>query len=166
MRAFNELLLSRGYHAVMPADVAEAAGVARSTLYEHFSGKEGMLRHSLLPILEPLAACAGSNEVPPRLEFTLEHIRGSRRMARELLGGRARTVAARILAQMIEAQLPAHRTGMPRPLKAAFLANGILGLIDEWLSGRETCPAAVVAGALHAGTHAAAVAWNGEASSA
>jgi AcrR family transcriptional regulator len=60
MRAFNELLLSRGYHAVMPADVAEAAGVVRSTLYEHFSGKEGMLRHSLLPILEPLAACAAA----------------------------------------------------------------------------------------------------------
>ena len=166
MRAFNGLVLGRGYEAVMPADVAEAAGVARSTLYEHFAGKEEMHRHSLLPILEPLAACVGSPEVPPRLEFTLEHIRGSRRMARELLCGRARTVAARTLAQLIEAQLPqlpARPTGMPRPLKAAYLASGILGIIDEWLSGREACPAPVLARALQASTRAAAIAGNGEA---
>ncbi len=160
MRAFNELLLSRGYHAVMPADVAEAAGVARSTLYEHFEGKEGMLRHSLLPILEPLAGCVGNREVPPRLEFTLEHIRGSRRMARELLGGRARTVTERTLAHLIEARLPTCRTGMPRPLKAAYLANGILGLIDEWLMGRVALPVPVLAKALHASTRAAAVPVN------
>lgn len=163
MRAFNTLVLGRGYDAVTPADVAEAAGVARSTLYEHFAGKEEMLRHSLLPILEPLAACVGSAQVPPRLEFTLDHIRGSRRMARELLGGRARTVAARSLAQMIEAQLPARSTGMPRPLKAAYLASAILGLIDAWLSGREACDAPVLARALQASTHAAAIASTGEA---
>jgi AcrR family transcriptional regulator len=74
LRAFNSLLLSRGYDEVMPADVAEAAGVARSTLYEHYGGKEEMLRHSLLPILEPLAACVGSPNLPPRLEAMLEHI--------------------------------------------------------------------------------------------
>lgn len=164
MRAFNTLVLGRGFDAVMPADVAEAAGVARSTLYEHFAGKEEMLGHSLLPILNPLAACVGSREVPPSLVFTLEHIRSSRRMARELLGGRARTVAARTLGQLIEAQLPARRNGMPRPLKAAYLASGILGLIDEWLSGREACPAAVLASALQASAHAAAIAWNDEAS--
>lgn len=88
--------------------------------------------------------------------FTLEHMRDSRRMAREMLGGRARTVAARTLAQLIEAQLAASRTGMPPSLKAAFLASGILGLIDEWLTGREACPATVLARELQASTHAAA----------
>ena len=159
MRAFNSLVLSRGYDAVMPADVAEAAGVARSTLYEHFAGKEEMLRHSLLPILEPLAACAGSPDLPPRLEFTLEHIRGSRKMARELLSGRARTVASRTLAALIEVRLTEGREGgmaMPRPLRAAYLASGTLGLLDEWLSGREACPVPVLARALQASTYAAA----------
>lgn len=163
MEAFNSLVLDRGYGSVMPADVAEAAGVARSTLYEHFAGKEEMLRHSLLPILEPLAACVGSPDVPPRLEFTLEHIRGSRKMARELLGGRARTVAARTLGQLIEARLPARRSGLPRSLKAAYLASAILGLIEEWLSGRAGCPVPVLARALQASTQAAAAAWNLEA---
>jgi AcrR family transcriptional regulator len=163
MRAFNTLVLDRGYDALTPADVAEAAGVARSTLYEHFAGKEDMLRHSLLPILDPLAACVGSREVPPGLVSTLEHIRASRRMARELLGGRARTVATRTLGQSIEAQLPARRSGMPRPLQAAYLASGILGLIDEWLSGREACAASVLASALQASAQAAVIACNVEA---
>jgi AcrR family transcriptional regulator len=169
MRAFNSLVLSRGYEGLMPADIAEAAGVARSTLYEHFRGKEDMLRHSLLPILEPLAGCVVSPEVSPRLEFTLEHIRGSRRMARGLLNGRARTVAARTLAQLIEvrlAQVPACRSSAPRTLKAAYLASGILGVLDEWLSGRECCPVPVLARDLQASTHAAATAVTDEASPA
>jgi AcrR family transcriptional regulator len=159
MRAFNSLVLSRGYDGLMPADVAEAAGVARSTLYEHFSGKEAMLRHSLLPILEPLAACVGSRDLPPRLEFMLEHIRSSRRMARELLSGRARTIASRALAALIEVRLTDEgnaRIAMPRPLLAAYLASGTLGLLDEWLSGREACAVPVLARALHASTYAAA----------
>jgi AcrR family transcriptional regulator len=161
MRAFNSLVLSRGYDGVMPVDVAEVAGVARSTLYEHFAGKEDMLRQSMLPILKPLAECVGSVHTPPRLELVLEHIRSSRRMARELLNGRTRTVAARTLAELIEARLehvPASRPAMPRTFIAAYLANGILGLIDEWLSGREACSAAVLASALQATTHAAAAA--------
>ena len=166
MRAFNSTVLSRGYDSAMPADIAEAAGVARSTLYEHFAGKEDMLRHSLLPILEPLADSVGSSTVPPGLQFVLEHIRGSRRMARELLRGRARTVANRTLAQLIDTrlpQLPPCGTGVPRTLKAAYLASGILGLIDEWLSGHQACSVAVLARALQASTHAAAVAAKEEA---
>jgi AcrR family transcriptional regulator len=159
LRAFNSLLLSRGYDELMPADVAEAAGVARSTLYEHYGGKEEMLRHSLLPILEPLAACVGSPNLPPRLEAMLGHIRGSRRMARELLSGRARTVVSRTLADLIEVQLIDGHKGhmaMPRRLRAAYLASGTLGLLDEWLFGREACPVPVLARALRASAYAAA----------
>jgi AcrR family transcriptional regulator len=165
MAAFNRLVLDRGYDGITPAIVAEAAGVARSTLYEHFAGKEDILRQSLLPILEPLAACVCSPVVPPRLEFTLEHIRESRRMARELLGGRARTLATRTLAQLIGSQLPKPprgRKGMPQALKAAYLASGILCVIDEWLSGREACSIPMLARALRTMTHAAAVAEDGD----
>jgi AcrR family transcriptional regulator len=164
MKAFNSLVLSRGYDEVTPAEVAEIAGVSRSTLYEHFAGKEDMLRESMLPILGPLAECVGSPTVSPRLELTLEHVRSSRRMARGLLSGRTRIVAAKMLAQMIEArlaQVPACHTAIPRSLIAAYLASGILGLLDEWLLGREACPAAQLARTLQASTHAAAAAANG-----
>ncbi len=166
MRAFTTLLLSRGYEGVTPLDVAQAAGVSRSTLYEHFAGKEDMLRQSLLPILAPLSDCVDRPDVLPRLELTLEHIRDSRRMARGLLGGRARIVAARTLAQLIEVrlgQVPAARSTIPRALVASYLTNGILGLLDEWLSGRNASPASALARALQASTHAAAAAMKGEA---
>jgi len=169
MRAFNTLVLSRGYDGLMPADVAAVAGVARSTLYEHFAGKEDMLRHSLLPILGPLSDCVCSTDVLPQLEHTLEHIRGSRRTARTLLSGRARIIAARTLARLIEGrlgQVPACRTAMPPTLLAAYLTNGILGLLEEWLAGRETSQIPVLARALQASTRAAAASMNGEASTA
>jgi hypothetical protein len=92
----------------------------------------------------------------------LEHIRGSRRMARELLIGRARKVASRALAELIEVRLTEGGEGregrmdMPRPLRAAYLASGTLGLLDEWLFGREACPVPVLARSLQASTHAAA----------
>ena len=167
MRAFNSLLLAKGYAAVLPAEVAETAGVARSTLYEHFAGKEDMLRHSLSPILGPLAECVDSVEVPGRLEFVLEHIRSSRGMARALLSGRARIIAHRALAELIEvrlARVPAFRSAVPNTLGAAYLASGILGLIDEWLCGRQACSVRVLSEALRASTHAAAVALGTETS--
>ena len=167
MRAFNSLLLAKGYAAVLPADVAATAGVARSTLYEHFAGKEDMLRHSLSPILGPLAECVDGAEVPGRLEFVLEHIRSSRGMARALLSGRARIVATRALAELIEGrlvQLSEFRASVPNGLGAAYLASAIFGLIDEWLCGRQACSVPVLAKALRASTHAAAVALNAEAS--
>lgn len=167
MKAFNALLLSRGYSAISPAAVAEAAGVARSTLYEHFAGKEDMLRHSLSPFLAPLAECVGSAEPPPRLEFVLDHVRSSRGMARALLSGRARIIALRALAELIEARLahvPACRTRLPRTLSAAYLAGGILGVLDEWVSGREACSVPVLAAALRASTAAVAGAVDSAAS--
>jgi AcrR family transcriptional regulator len=167
MQAFNALILSRGYDGIKPAEIAEAAGVARSTLYEHFAGKADMLRHSLLPILEPLAGCVEGPEVLPRLKFVLEHIRSSRKMARELLRGRARIVAGRTLSQLVEArlkQVPLGRADMPRMLKATYLSSGILGVVEEWLLGRQACPVLVLARDLQASTHAAAVAMTGKAS--
>jgi AcrR family transcriptional regulator len=167
MQAFNALILSRGYDGISPAEIAEAAGVARSTLYEHFGGKADMLRHSLLPILEPLAGCVDGPEVLPQLKFVLEHIRSSRKMARELLRGRARIVAGRTLSQLIEArleQVPLGGADMPRTLKAAYLSSGILGFVEEWLLGRQACAVPVLARDLQASTHAAAIAMSGKAS--
>lgn len=167
MRAFNSLVLAKGYGGLLPADIAEAAGVARSTLYEHFAGKEDMLRHSLAPILAPLAECVDSVETPPRLEFVLNHIRESRGMARALLSGRARLIAHRTLAKSIAARLPktpACGTPVPPGLQAAYLASAILGVLDEWLSGRTACSVAVLARGLQASTHAAAVGLDVDAS--
>lgn len=156
MRSFNNLLLANGYDAITPADVAEEAGVARSTLYEHFAGKEGLLRHSLLPILEPLASCAGSRGLPPQLEPTLQHIRSSRRMARELLRGRARIVTSRTFAEILEERLPGC-DDLPRPLTAAFLAGGILSMINDWLEGRAGCSPQTLARAVHSSAQSVVV---------
>jgi AcrR family transcriptional regulator len=158
-RAFEELLILEGYDAITPTRIARNAGVGRSTFYEHFRGKEEMLRNSLLPILLPIADCIDSPDVPSRLLPTLEHIRTSRGMARPLLSGRARLVASKALADLIEGRLKEQRLSagaLPTALTAALVAGGVLNLLEAWLTSREACSAGSLARAVHANTRAIA----------
>ena len=43
MAAFRELVFASGFENVSIQGVAARAGIARSTFYEHFSGKEDLL---------------------------------------------------------------------------------------------------------------------------
>jgi AcrR family transcriptional regulator len=54
-QAFNTVVLSGGYEVASPASIAKAAGVGRSTFYEHYSGKDDLLRESVTEALTPLA---------------------------------------------------------------------------------------------------------------
>ena len=157
--AFNELILAKGYEAIVAADLAAHANVGRSTFYEHFQGKEDILAESLAPILAPLADACVSESFDARIGKAVEHFWENRRLARALLSGRARLVVSRLHASLIEARLsanPACIDALPSALAATQLAHAQLALIDEWLSGRYGCPAEVIAKMLHASSYAAA----------
>lgn len=159
LSAFNKLLFADGYEKVTPARIAQLADVGRSTLYEHFTGKEELLQQSLLPVLRPLSECVDSTDVPPGLEPVLTHIWESRGMARALLTDRARTVAARTLAKLIEERLraaPGVKAALPPSLVAAHVAGGMFAVLDEWLGGREACSPSSLARGLHQGSRSAA----------
>src|SRR3977135_261485 len=55
LRAFNTLILERGYAKMTVGDVIERAAVVRSTFYEHFETKDDILRQSLVPVFSILA---------------------------------------------------------------------------------------------------------------
>ena len=61
--AFNKLLLTRGYNAIGPADIAAAADVGRSTFYTHYRSKEAVFAESVVVILNPLANMVASETV-------------------------------------------------------------------------------------------------------
>jgi len=149
--AFNGLLLSQGYDAVTPASIALAAGVARSTFYAHFSGKPGMLRHVLQPVLLPLAeTVCGPNSND--LEVVLQHFWVNRRIARSVMTGRPRLILQDRLAELIESNLKRARYELqvPLPMAAASVAHAQIALLDSWLSRGGPLTASTLAPAIRA----------------
>ncbi len=154
--AFNQLILSRGYDAISAADIAAHADVGRSTFYEHFGSKDAILAQSLGAVLGPLADACVRSDVDPGVTPVIEHFWANRKLARALMGGRARAIMTTMLAQLIEERLaaaprsPTHGPSLPLPLAAAQLAHGALGLIEAWLTGRHGSTARQIAEALGA----------------
>lgn len=170
LTAFNDLVLARGYDPVTVRDVIARADIGRSTFYEHFESKDDLLRRSITPLLEVLAGAAGAAGAagdaaqPARVEAVLVHFRENRRPARIMLGGSARRLMSRILAEFIEERLTARRGGrsgaplVPLGLIAAQLAEGQLGLIESWLAESPASATPAVARALIAASRASAAA--------
>lgn len=152
--AFNRTLLSRGYDAIRPGTIAADAGVVRSTFYEHFDGKASLLREAVSPVLEPLARSVRSKKADPALVPMVEHFWHNRALARVLLTGRPRIVVHARLAALIDDALRTHGCEplIARPLVAAHIAHGQLGLIEHWLAAKDRCGASALASALHRST--------------
>ena len=149
--AFNRALLANGYDALRPGTLARAAGVARSTFYEHFDSKATLLREAVAPVLAPLARSVRCAHADPALVPVLEHFWHNRRLARALLAGRPRTIVHACLADLIDGALREHGCEpiIARPLAAAHIAHGQLGLLEHWLAGRHRCSAAALGSAMH-----------------
>jgi AcrR family transcriptional regulator len=156
--AFKRLILERGWDGFAAADVAAAADVGRSTLYEHFRGKEDMLAQSMTSLLRVLASAGETEASDPDLEWVLSHFWDQRRMARALLApSGAEATIQRTLAELVEARLGPKRRkagGLPRPLAAALIARAQLGLVTEWVTGRHRCAPSVLADAMASTTRA------------
>ena len=140
LAAFNRLFLEHGYEAITPARIAAEAGVGRSTFYEHHAGKEALLRHSVTPLLQPLADAAVGFEAPS-LAGVLCHFWANRRLAARLLADRPGRIIRDQLAELTTRALQANGTAsaIPLPLLATGLAASQLALIEAWLSGRHAC---------------------------
>jgi AcrR family transcriptional regulator len=77
------LMVERGYEALTVQDILDRAGVGRATFYEHFRGKDDLLRRSLEPLREHLRgewklAADGAKEAGAELGFVLPFLRACR----------------------------------------------------------------------------------------
>ncbi len=160
-RAFSRLVLARGYAAVTVRAVIEAAGVGRSTFYEHFESKEDLLRQSMRPLLAVLAGAIDDRAKLADVELIVAHFRDNRRVVRAMSAGPAHGLLIAFLAELIEEQLDASSVRGPAPpvparLIAAQLAGAQLALLDAWLAAPQSVSAGAVAQAIVRGTRAAA----------
>lgn len=149
VEAFSRLVLSRRTAKPAVADLLEEAGVARSTFYEHFDGRDAVLIEAFEGPLSLLADAATRVVDEARLIALLEHLKDNRRGASEVLSGPLAARLRRRFADLIAAELSAEEKDM-----ALDLANQMLAQIRLWLDGETRYPAARLAALLVAGAAA------------
>lgn len=113
--AFVTLVMEWRYDQLKVADIVDLGGVGRSTFYEHYLGKDDLLREGLAGPLGALANLVCGPDEPGALEFALQHFWENRRVGNALFAGSPRTVITRTLAELIEARLASRVTGLPPP---------------------------------------------------
>ncbi len=155
--ALTALIFKRRYDAIRTADLIEAAGVGRSTFYEHFRNKDDVLVTMIDPIFTPLAAVAAGRGSLPALQAMLDHVWEQRALARALFEPPLLIKLQRKLAGMIETRLPAVPDAPPASLIAMGAAAGQLAIIRMWLVGEAACPADALARQLLVGSGSARV---------
>jgi len=129
-------LLFRRYSAIRTADVIEAAGVGRSTFYEHFRNKDDVLVAVIEPLFTPLADAAARRGTLGSVQFMLDHVWEQRAAARMLFEPPLGAKLQRKLAAMIEARLPEAEAGSPpTSLIAMGSAAATLAMLRMWLAG-------------------------------
>jgi AcrR family transcriptional regulator len=143
--AFVSLLFSRRYSAIRTADVIDAAGVGRSTFYEHFRNKDDVLVAVIEPLFTPLADAAAGRGSVGALWFMLDHVWEQRANARLLFEPPLGAKLQRKLAAMIEARLPDTAEAAPPALVAMGAAAGTLAMLRTWLAGEVACPSETLA---------------------
>jgi AcrR family transcriptional regulator len=155
LAAFRELILAEQFEDISVADIAARAGVSRSTLYQHFAGKDGLLAGSIAAPFSVLADTLRPGHDLSKLVILLEHFWGNRRLARAIFLGPIRRKTVAVLVGLIEKQMRAaglSRRGvliLPMRLAAVQLAETLLAPVIAWLLGESRCTAAVLAASLH-----------------
>jgi AcrR family transcriptional regulator len=148
--AFSDLVRQRDYESITVRDIVATADVSRSTFYEHFTGKDGLLASALSGLFSPLADTVVCDDIA-RLQFVLEHFRENGALARELLNGPAHHTVSALLVRQITARLRSHtrrspgRLLWPPRLAAAQLAGMMLASVSCWLDGDTRCDSATLA---------------------
>lgn len=141
--AFSRLVLSRRTAKPPVADLLEEAGVARSTFYAHFDGRDAVLIEAFEGPFSLLADAATRTVDEARLVLLLDHLRENRKGAMEVLSGPLAARMRRRFAEIIADQLPAEEKHL-----AIDLANQQLAQIQLWLAGETRHPAARLAALL------------------
>jgi AcrR family transcriptional regulator len=154
LAAFRDLLLEGRFESAGIAEIAKRALVSRSTLYEHFAGKDALLARSISRPFSTLADVVEANHDDARLVALLNHFWGNRALARVIFQGPVRRKAVAVLVGLLEQRLKGRglaRRGalmLPMRLAAVQIAEALLAPITAWLVGESRCTPEVLAMAL------------------
>jgi AcrR family transcriptional regulator len=138
-QALSKLLLTRSYASITVEDIAQCAGVSRSTFYMHFKDKEALLKRSISGRMVALSRLALEGAPAASLVPSLDHYVWAGETAITMLSGDMHAIVGATLAAEIERHLRArslHRPGrlrVPVALLSAMLADALMAAVRAWL---------------------------------
>jgi len=146
-QAALELAIERDLDEITIGDIAERAGVNRSSFYQHYSDKETLLADALDAMVEEAGASLEGpiepTEAPPEaLVGYLQHVDDHAALYRWALGSHGSAVVAARLQRRVEELVRHHLEragadspfeGIPDDVVAAGVAGSALGAVRVWL---------------------------------
>lgn len=134
--ALFELVVKRDYETITVADICEAADVGRSAFYQHFKGKDDLLRTGFAKLKADLGGVEEGQSANFSAAF-LEHAIQHRILYRALMRSQAAPIVSaavrRILVEKASNLISSEsRSGAPRDLRAILLADIVFSLTLWW----------------------------------
>jgi AcrR family transcriptional regulator len=161
--AIVELASTSPVSSITVADVTRAAGINRATFYSHATSPGSLLTDVLTPELDAIRAAdfaardagtASPSEVTRRgMERVVDHIVKYREIYRLALPDPLDASTHRALARHFEESSLTHfeyyaagdlPEGLSKSLAAGFVAHGLVGVIENWLTGKRSSRKALV----------------------
>lgn len=156
--AITDLASSTPVSSITVADVTRAAGINRATFYSHATSPGALLVDVLTPELDAIRADdlalrqAGALDdsaiTRKGMERVVDHVVKYREIYRLALPDALDASTHRVLAHHFEVSSLTHlersraRADRPaelsEPLAAGFVAHGLVGVIETWLTGKRT----------------------------
>ncbi len=139
--ALFEIVVTQSYETITVANICAAADVGRSAFYQHFQGKDDLLRSGFAQLEADLGASGAGQKAGFVADF-LDHALRHRLLYRAMMRSQAASIVSaatrRILgAKALESLPPVSPSGIPRELRATLLVDMLLSLTRWWLE-RET----------------------------
>lgn len=137
--ALVALIIEKGFDAITIQDVIEEADVGRTTFYEHFSGKEALLRFGFQRLRDELARHHQHEKADEPLSFLeplLRHAKAHAGLYAALLGGGGGRIADEtfraIVGELVAGEF--NNDKAPEPIVTALLIGALVGALQFWIS--------------------------------
>lgn len=151
IETFMELLRDKGFEKITVNDIAYRADINRGTVYLHFLDKYDILEKCIdIYVEELLSQCSGDEEIHLRYDamgkvfsYLEEHIDIYKLLHENDKYGMFRKKLTNALLSQVEiamALMP-KEIATSREIASQFLVNGLLGVIEWWISSDMSCSA-------------------------
>lgn len=150
--AMVALIIEKGFDAITVADLLKRGDVARSTFYQHYTGKESVLIDGIRVLEEYLGGIQASvlgKETRSCLAFVgpmLEHVEGHRELYHALtadrgaavVNGAVRKMFLRLIGREVRRskRQAVESVGLPEEALIAYVTDSFLSIMTWWLESR------------------------------